>query len=360
MSLDRRRTKKSNSLSRIFVPGRATLLGEHQDYLDLPVMPTPIRAGLNFQIALGAENKLSVYSSAIKDPLEMSECKPSSDREDPWALARATICLFQERIDEGILKKGVEISISGSLPPLSGLSSSAALSVGLLRALFLVLGEKPSPAVVAELAYEAEHDLLGVPCGKMDQYSVAYEDTLIIHFHPSFRIKPMHMKFPLVVIDSGIPKSTAAIHIPLQNKLREALSHWLGSDDFLLLHSIKDEEVEEAKFHEFGRHQELWKIIKGFVGLRDTTAEGIKSIHNDPEDLATIGDLMTKQHVFLSQYLEVSHPELDRIVWHALEHGAFGAKLTGAGKGGSVIVLTSPSKKEELRTVLKDQFRVLD
>ncbi len=352
--------KKSGFLSKIFVPGRATLLGEHQDYLGLPVMPTPIRSGLNFEVSLTGKKGLSIHSTIIQKPLIIDECEAIEDKNDPWSLAKATICLFQNRVDSQIGTRGVNIEITGSLPPLSGLSSSAALSVGLLRALFTVIGLEPSPRVLAELAYEAEHDVLGVPCGKMDQYSVAYEDTLIIHFHPSFNVKPMRMKFPLVVIDSGIPKSTASIHGPLQNELKEALKHWLGSGDFLLLHSIKDEELEEAKFHEFRKHQNWWRIIKGFVGLRDTTAEGIRSIHNDPEDLVTIGNLMTKQHIFLAQYLEVSHPELDKIVWHALEHGALGAKLTGAGKGGGVIALVPPSKKGEIRAALKNQFRILD
>ncbi len=343
----------------VFVPGRATLLGEHQDYLGLPVVPTPINAGLSFTITPSERKGIIIDSyyfglSPVFDSKEKLELK-----NDSWDLARAVLKIYLSRFEDYLLEDKFIIEVNGTLPPSSGLSSSAAFSVGLLKVLLKMREIDIPPAALAELAYEAEHDILGVPCGKMDQYSVAFADTLVMNFEPFFDVEQLGMTFPIIPVYSGKPKNTQQVHGPLQEKLKKTLNMIFGNDDFKVLHTITEEEVEEFKYHELKDMEDEWRLLKGYVGIRDTTKEGIEIIRQTPWELKKIGDLMTKQHIFLSDFLKVSTPELDKIVWLGLEEGALGGKLTGSGKGGSAILLTTEEMKNKVRTAIEKEFKVI-
>lgn len=66
-----------------------------------------------------------------------------------------------------------------------------------------------------------------------------------------------------------------------------------------------------------------------------------------------LGLLMTSNHLLL-QKLDVSCPELDRLVDVALQHGALGAKLSGGGRGGNMIALVADSSADRVANALME------
>src|SRR5207253_5094282 len=74
------------------------------------------------------------------------------------------------------------------------------------------------------------------------------------------------------------------------------------------------------------------------------------------QDLAAFGRLLYASHQTLRDDYEVSHPELDRLVDLAREAGAAGARLTGAGFGGSIVALCRAARASEVRDALRERF----
>ena len=70
------------------------------------------------------------------------------------------------------------------------------------------------------------------------------------------------------------------------------------------------------------------------------------------DDLARFGELLVDSHASLRHRLRVSCPELDRLVKTALRHGAGGARLTGAGFGGSVVIACERDRVAQLRAAI--------
>jgi len=73
-------------------------------------------------------------------------------------------------------------------------------------------------------------------------------------------------------------------------------------------------------------------------------------------DLAAFGRLLDASHQSLRDDYEVSHPELDRLVELAREAGAVGARLTGAGFGGSIVALCRVARAPEVMAALRERF----
>src|SRR5437867_1647346 len=87
-------------------------------------------------------------------------------------------------------------------------------------------------------------------------------------------------------------------------------------------------------------------------GTRVRQAEGAMAA----QDLAAFGQLLDASHQSLRDDYEVSHSELDRLVELAREAGAAGARLTGAGFGGSIVALCRAERAPEVRAALRDRF----
>ena len=77
-------------------------------------------------------------------------------------------------------------------------------------------------------------------------------------------------------------------------------------------------------------------------------------------DAAAFGRLMSESHASLRDGLGVSHPELDRIVECAIAAGALGARLTGAGFGGSVVALCGREEAIAVREALGERWSVFE
>ena len=73
-------------------------------------------------------------------------------------------------------------------------------------------------------------------------------------------------------------------------------------------------------------------------------------------DLTTFGGLLDSSHASLRDHYEVSHPELDRLVELAREAGAAGARLTGAGFGGSIVALCNVDRAPKVLAALRERF----
>ena len=117
-----------------FAPGRVNLIGDHTDYNFGLVMPTPLSLGIEVSIipsnTLLIEGKTELFKESVR-PI-------SAPVDGSWLdFVTGAINVFYEEFPNSskILKNGVKLAITSNLPANSGVSSSAALEISLLRAM---------------------------------------------------------------------------------------------------------------------------------------------------------------------------------------------------------------------------------
>lgn len=209
----------------------------------------------------------------------------------------------------------MHIRIHSSIPIAAGLGSGAAVSVAVIRAVSTYLG-KPLPVEdVSALAYEVEKTYHGTPSG-IDNTVIAYHQPVL--FQKGQPIQPFSPggKFTFLIADTGISAAT-----------REQVSG-----------------VRERWQADPAAYESLFDRIDALSG------QAFQSLQAGDTEMT--GRWMTENHHLLQQ-MGVSCSQLDELVNAALEHGALGAKLSGAGGGGNMIALVSDEHARSVEDALR-------
>ena len=195
-------------------PARICLYGEHQDYLLQKVIPAAINLRLNISSEINDDKHLKITSSNLNETITVS---PNIEKLSNFESS------FKTFIEAGIisLKKTyseidiptINSTISSFIPVASGLSSSAALLVGWISHLTGILEMNVNKREIAELAYMAEHDIMNIPCGKMDQYSTSIGSIISLSCinPPKFTVLKKQ-NFEIIIVYSNTPKLTSDVH----------------------------------------------------------------------------------------------------------------------------------------------------
>ena len=258
-----------------FAPGKIILTGEHSVVFGKPAIALAIDRG--------------IHTTAL--PIEGASCCTSALVDDQFWKAIRTI----------VPEHGFEISFTSSLPIGKGMGSSAALSVSLCREMARVQALPLPFDRLLEQAMKMETVFHGRPSG-LDHTVSALGKAIWFQKNnndPSWRT----LEFPsldILIVDSGTIGSTAA----MVSKVAQT-AHTIQTQSLL-------SKMEELSMHMLNAIQT-----------------------NDPQ---TIGRLCTQNHQYL-QELGVSTPILNTIVNTAIHKGAWGAKLSGSGGGGIVMIL---------------------
>ena len=303
-------------------PGRVNLLGEHTDYNDGLVLPTTISQ--HTFVAVGpADAGVEVHSAALGQRARFT--LDEAPREHFAQYVHGCLCVLAERHQR---IPALRVHVADSVPMGMGLSSSAALEVGLLRALREWRELPLDDEQIALLAQRAEVGYAGVACGIMDQMasSLGREGMMLFLDTRSLerRLLPLPPATQLLVLDSGLPRSLQA---SAYNQRREECAQ---AARLLGLDSLRDAKVgdwERLPDPYSRRCRHVLEVNARVVGSLATTASGF-------------GALMNASHASLRDLYEVSVPPLDALVDALQSHpDVHGAKLTGAGFGGACVAL---------------------
>ncbi len=208
------------------------------------------------------------------------------------------------------------ISYSSEVPIGSGVSSSTALTVAILYALLRYRGLDYSLYRVAELARYTELNHFRIVCGYQDAYMCTFGGLNYMDFRGKafYRqaaeelyatvepLTPFVPRLPMLLAHTGLQHSSDAVHRPLRER-------WLEGD-----REVRD----------------------GYEQITRLAQEGKKALLL--QDWERLGRLMNENHA-IQRDLGGSGEENERLINSALNHGALGAKLAGAGGGGTIIAL---------------------
>ena len=224
------------------------------------------------------------------------------------------------------IEKGIEVVYMGDVPLGSagtGLGSSSALAVGVLNALYAYVGKYIDAETLAQQACQIEIETLGHPMGKQDQYASAYGGLNAIQFNAD----------ESVFVDPVI--FTPATKNELESK-------------FLMFYTG----IERLSSTILGTQQA--NIEQNFSQISDVVAlarQGISALQNN--DIESIGPLLHESWLLKKRFATgVSNPALDEIYNAALNAGASGGKLLGAGGGGFFLFYCEPHLQENVRRAL--------
>jgi galactokinase len=310
---------------RSFAPGRVNLIGDHTDYTGGLVLPMAIDRGTTVTGGRGGD-RVRLVSDRSPEPVEFRLPLDAA----PGRPARGWAGYVQEVARLVAPDTGLVGRITSTLPLGAGLSSSASLEV----AVALALGYAGRPVDLARLGQEAEHRASGVPCGIMDQLASAagVEGHALLIDCSDLTIEPVPVpgEAEIVVVDSGESRRLAGSEYTDRRRACEAAAARIGPLRTATLRDVAslDDPVLEAR----ARH-----VVTENARVR-SFARALSA-----GDLATCGRLMVESHVSLATDFEVSTERLDRMVDGLVRRpGVHGARLTGAGFGGCVVVLARP------------------
>jgi galactokinase len=327
-------------------PGRINLLGGHTDYNDGFVLPAAVDRYLYVAAAARGDAVVRVHSCALGEGA-LFRVIPDATGVPPWA--RAVHGVFVELAGGRGDPEGADLLLWGNLPIGSGLSSSAALEVGVAWALCRLTGREPDPVELARLGQYVEHTYVGVRCGIMDQMAVALsrQDSAMLLDCRSLdhRFVPLG-SLRLVVCHSGKQRDLAASEYNRRRRECEEAVRRLRAlrPNIRSLRDVAPEDLREA---EKCLPPVLAKRVRHVVEENGRVVRAAAALSSG--DLNHFGRLVSGSHKSLRDLYEVSCSELDALVEIADGvAGVYGCRLTGAGFGGAVVAVATEEGAADL------------
>lgn len=241
-------------------------------------------------------------------------------------------CIKPEQVKHPIIREclkmtnvdNVEITITSNTPPGSGIGGSSTFTVGLLNALYTYRGTPPSRSTLAEKACEIEIETINKPNGKQDQYAAAYGGLNYMEFMPDdtvdIRLIPITFDFKYafekrcMLFYTGVSREAVSV-LAEQNKNMDRNHQILG---------------------------EMRDLVDDFR---------ISIITNN---LKNIGMILHENWQLKKKLAsKVSNTKIDNYYKIAMDNGAIGGKVCGAGGGGFLLIYAEPEYQEAIRSALK-------
>ena len=335
----------------VAAPGRVNLIGEHIDYHGLPVLPMALRRSIRVAFRARTDRLIRAASSeryGVREFEWTPGLVPTASGDWENYLRAAAEAVGRKW---GVLG-GVDADIVSDLPPAAGLSSSSALIVAFTLALLGANRVSASFAELMEVLPEGEQ-FVGTRGGGMDHAaslaSRAGCASLISFIPLGVRPVPIPPDWAFLVAHSlHTSEKSGAVRAEYNARRTagtEALRH-------LNLASYA-EAVQGRTFHDLESmtHDQAFLHVAG-EALR--VQDAVAALERN--DAEAFGGLLLQSHASLRDRLKVSCPPLDRLVAAAMDSGALGARLTGAGFGGCVVVFCRRGDRPAVRDGLLTRF----
>jgi galactokinase len=336
--------ESAESVEIVHGPGRVNLIGEHTDYNEGFVLPVAIDLGITMALIPTGDRRVRItqLDGALLCDFDLDALPaPSGQSTDyivgtAWSLA-----------DAGSAMRGFRAVLGSDLPIAAGLSSSAALELAAVWALLAPEGRPRSDGdrmQLARLAQRAENEYVGVRCGLMDQFasSLGGPGRAMLLDCRSLAFRSVRLPLEdhvLVVCDSVAPRSLAATAYNTRRAECDTAVEIISSR-YPSVRSLRDVSAEMLDDISTLLDSTLLRRVTHVVLENARVLACAEAL--EAGDLRAIGAHFAASHASLRDLYEVSSPELDALVEVALSiPGTVGARMTGAGFGGSTVNLVA-------------------
>lgn len=326
-------------------PGRINLIGEHTDYNLGYVLPAALNLRNYFLLSRRSDDKVHLWAEKFKEEDEFSLQKISFSEDAKWVnYIRGVLWTLKE---EGFELQGMNGLVWGDVPLEAGLSSSAALEVSVVHGLNLLFKLDIPPLEMVKIARRAENEFVGVQCGIMDQFiSVFGQESKALFLDCEtleYELFPLHMKeagLGIMVYETGVRRELANSEY---NKRRHESFQALEILKRDSVKTYKDATLDKLEKNKNKMDDVVFRRARHVISENGRVKDAVRALEKD--DFRLLGELIFRSHESLRDDYEVSCPELDLLYESAQEFsGCYGARLTGAGFGGSGIALVNKEK----------------
>ena len=343
-----------------FSPGRVNLIGEHIDYNGGNVLPAAIDLGTYGVIRKRSDKHFRFYSSNFKKlgVIEVDMDDLSFQENHSWS--NYVKGVIQACLDRGFtLDFGFDLYIESTLPIASGLSSSASIELLTIFACNTLYNLGLSRQKMALLSKKVENEYMGVSCGIMDQLIIAegLDNQAILMDTNTLSLKPIETKLnglTWVIMSTNYPrKMTDSKYNERYQECQDALKILKPHFGIQNLCEIRASKLDQAL--NLLKDETLKNRVRHVVLEHDRTIQAYRAL--EQKDAHTFCKLMIESHDSLKHDYEVSGEHLDTIVSAALEFGANGARMTGAGFGGCAIALLKSEDVDHIIEQTKKKYQ---
>jgi galactokinase len=324
-------------------PGRVNLIGEHTDYTGGYVLP--MATDLHTRLEATPADKVRVRSTAADDQCSfgVDDREPAGDWSD---YLRGCYAVLDA---EGYRPGGFDGELTGTLPLGSGLSSSASLELAVLAFLNEAYNLGLSREEMAELGQRVENDFVGVSCGIMDQFAVALgREGHALHVDTgtlAYDRVPVPDGLQVVVYHTGVERGLVDSEY---NQRRETVEDALDAPGVDSSTAVSEADLDGLPDLQ---RQRLGYVVRENERVQRAT-EALAA-----GDAETFGDLLVRAHRDIAEHYDASCEELDYVVDRAVERGAHGARLTGAGWGGAAIAVVDADEAASFARALHEDYQ---
>jgi galactokinase len=347
---------------RIKSPGRICLFGEHQDYLDYPIISMAISKYIYLEAERISAKKFEIHlpnlNQIMEIPLNNEELDYSSKRD-------YLISGYNQFIRKKFrFNKGYKIKITGDIPINAGVASSSALVISWLYFLNFITESKMEPFQMALEGYYTEVKEFQEGGGMMDHFTSVFGNLIFLKPEKS---KPQLKTYDLI-LDGFVLGNSMEKKATVDDLVRTKIS------------SLKAFEIITSVFPKFNRFytklediepylssikEEYKRKIIGNIINRDITNKAKNLIENyiisvkqgispsvDLDFYHKIGTLLNQHQKQLRDNIGVSTSKINKIIEDCLETGAFGCKINGSGFGGTMFALF-PNNEQILKETIQ-------
>ena len=341
-------------------PGRVNLSGEHTDYNEGFVLPAAVDKMIAFAVKPNSVGRFRFFAFDLNESFE-TEADNIGVSQTAWAnYLLGVVAQFRKA---GLTVPSFDCVFGGNVPLGAGMSSSAAIEVGMAFAINSMFGLGVNRLTMTKFAQMAEHEYAGVNCGIMDQFASMHGKAgHVVRLDCrslDFEYFPLDMtNYRLVLVNTGVKHSLASSEY---NKRRAECEEGVRilQKYYNGVRSLRDATAEMIEAHrsEFG--DVVYRRCSYIVEENERLLAGCKALADG--DFAAFGQLMFGSHEGLSHKYEVSCAELDQLVAIARTvPGVLGSRMMGGGFGGCTITLVEKTKVADFERAIKLGYKTPD
>ncbi|MFE2957747.1 galactokinase [Nocardia tengchongensis] len=345
-----------STVGRWWAPGRVNLIGEHTDYNDGYVLPLALPLGTTCTARVRPDGVVRLRSrQAPGDAVDTTVAALDSSGWSGFPMwSRYPLGVIREFQRRGHELPGIDLDLDSTVPVGAGLSSSAALTCSVAIALRDLFAPTVSATDLIDITRTAENVYAGVPTGALDQSAALLCTAGHLLFldtrtgaSEQIPFDLDHFALTLLVVDTGSPHTLVDSEYAARRTECAAAAAALG------IPTLRDAPTAPTAAR---LPDPILRRRARHVITENARVQQIAEQLRTGADPRTIAPLLTAGHTSLRDDFEVSAPPLDTAVTAALTAGAHGARLTGAGFGGSIIALVDRDRAADVSAAIREAF----
>lgn len=336
-------------------PGRVNLMGEHTDYNEGFVLPCAIEYATYIAVAPRKDNIVNVLALdcnnetdqfLLKQPLEFHP-------EQSWSNYVRGVVNELQKLNYQLT--GCDICITGNVPQGAGLSSSAALEVGIAYAFNHLCELFIDRKQIARIAQAAENNFVGCNCGIMDQLISAcgkQNQALGIDCRTLDLIEvTIAPEMTIMMVNSNVKRGLVDSEYNLRRQQCDAGAKALGKT------SLRDVSIEEFEKQKCFLDPQIAKRIEHIVYENARTLDAMQAFTKN--DIQQLSKLMADSHASMRDLFEITTSQIDTLV--EIINNVLGiqggVRMTGGGFGGCVVAFMPNDMVQEVIAAISSEYQ---